>query len=81
MATFRYRSPCAGAPPRVWAYKALSIAEGEWGQFVYNGRFSREDYWWYEKHVVNVGLFERLASGVFTRNEATSRFEAMADLF
>jgi hypothetical protein len=81
IATFRYDQGCAGAPDRGWARKTLHLAVGEWGQIVYNGRFTGEDYWWYENTVVNVGLVERLTPGLFTRQEPNCRFSAMAELY
>ena len=66
-ADFQYDRGCGGAPERRWARKTLEITIGQWGQIVYNGRFTGEDFWWYEKHVVNVGQFENISSGVFTR--------------
>jgi hypothetical protein len=82
-AVFRYDSKCGGAPERGWARKTLRAAENEWAQIVYNGRFAPgwEGDWWYEKKVVNVGLFDHLTSGVFTRSAPTYRFEAMGELF
>ncbi len=81
--TFRYDRGCGGAPDRGWTRKTLRLVVNEWGQIVYNGRFSPvwEGNWWYEKMVVNVGLFERLMPGVFTKQEPTCRFAAMDELF
>lgn len=83
IATFRYDNQCGGAPYRGWARKTLPLAVNEWGQIVYNGRF--QDYngghWWYEKTVANVGLFERLIPGAFTKQEPVCRFSAMGELF
>ncbi|MCW3094964.1 MAG: hypothetical protein JWL77_582 [Chthonomonadaceae bacterium] len=83
IATFRYDRGCAGAPDRGWARKTMLLTANEWGQFAYNGRFvpAYDGNWWYEKMVVNVGLFEQLTSGLFTREEPTYRFTAMGDLF
>jgi hypothetical protein len=79
-AEFRYDRGCGGAPERGWARKTMRVSQEMWVQMVYNGRFTGEDYWWYEKHVVNVGLFERLSSGLFTRCAPATRFEAMGEL-
>lgn len=80
-ARFQYTARC-GAPMRGWARKSLQLSLGEWAQFVYNGRFSPgwEGDWRYEKHVVNVGQFARLSSGLFTRCAPTTRFEALGEL-
>jgi hypothetical protein len=82
VASFQYNLGC-GAPERGWARKTLRIAEGEWGQILYNGRFAPpwEGPWWYEKMVVNIGLFSHLSSGVFTHCAPTCRFSAMGHLF
>jgi hypothetical protein len=82
-AAFTWNRFCGGAPERGWARKTLVIRVGEWGQIVYNGRFSEgyDSYWRYEKHVVNVGWFEEWDSRAFVRGEPTHRFEAMADLW
>lgn len=82
-ATFRYDRGCAGVPDRGWARKTLFLTGDTWGQIVYNGRFvpDWDGDWWYEKMVVNIGLFERLSSGLFTRTEPTYRFSAMSELF
>ncbi len=79
-ASFRYTARC-GAPMRVWARKSLQLSLGEWAQLVYNGRFSPdwEGDWRYEKHAVNIGLFERLSSGLFTRCAPTTRFESLVE--
>ena len=83
IATFRYDRSCGGEPDRRGARKTLRIGVNEWGQIVYNGRFQDYDEggWWYEKMVVNVGLFERLTPGVFTKQEPTCRYSAMGELF
>jgi hypothetical protein len=80
-ASFRYSWGCCGSPERGWTRKTLQIAEGEWGQMIYNGRFVDSDgYWWYEKKAVNIGLFPELLEDVFIRNAPTYRFSAMAHL-
>lgn len=81
-ASFRYRWSCCGSPEREWTRKTLRMAEGEWGQMVYNGRFVDSDggRWWYEKKAINIGLFSELSDDVFTRSAPTYRFSAMAHL-
>jgi hypothetical protein len=83
LVTFRYNRVCGGAPDRSWARKLLSMAVNEWSQTVYNGRFAPDwgGDWWYEKMVVNVGLFEHIKPGVFTRQEPTCQFNAIGELF
>src|SRR5579871_5977918 len=81
-ATFHYDRRCGGAPDRGWASKTLCLAVNEWGQMAYNGRFNGgwESPWYYEKMVVNVGLFERLTPGVFTQQEPVCRYAAIGYL-
>lgn len=81
--TFQYNRKCGGAPERGWAHKTMHLGLNMWGQVVYNGRFAPgwEGDWWYEKVVVNIGLFERITPGVFTCSEPTDRFRAMGQLF
>ena len=81
-AAFYYERGCGGAPERGWAQQTIHLAVNEWGQIVYNGRFGGWDCgWWYEKTVVNIGLFEHITSDVFTRRKPDYRFAAMAKLF
>ena len=74
---------CGGAPRRAGLQRTFHLQINEWGQIVYNGRFSDRDEgsWWYEKKVVNVGLFERLIPSMFISEAPTYRYEAMAHLF
>jgi hypothetical protein len=82
-AEFRYRRDCGGAPVRWWAAKRMVLSDGEWGQFVYNGRFgdNYESYWSYQKHVVNVGLFQAPTPAVFRDSSPSLRFESLAQLW
>lgn len=75
-----YHYDLAGGQPERWSqprFKDLKL--GEWGQVSYNGRFNLgwESHWHYEKHVVNVGLFEHLQRDGFTHSPC--RFQ-MSDL-
>jgi hypothetical protein len=83
IATFRYNYDSGCKPNRGWARKTLRLTLNEWGQIVYNGRFvpGWDGDQWYRKTVVNVGMVERLTPGLFTREEPTCRFSAMAELF
>ena len=81
-AKFAYTERCGGAPTRRGMQKTLTFALNEWGQIVYNGRFSNwEDSWRYEKMTVNIGVFDPLSNSVFTRRPPTARYSAMAHLF
>ena len=81
-AVFRYDRGC-GAPDRSWARKTIHMPVGTWGQIAYNGRFNAgwDGPWYYEKTVINVGIFQRLVPGVFTKQVPASRFSAMGELF
>ncbi|HZT41228.1 MAG TPA: hypothetical protein VFA07_03520 [Chthonomonadaceae bacterium] len=83
VASFRYTMECGGAPYRGGKQKTLQIGTNEWGQIVYNGRFAPEweGDWWYEKMVVNVGLFEPPSNSVFTRSKPTYRYAAIGHLY
>ena len=83
IASFRYTRECGGAPERGWMRKTLQIGLNEWGQIVFNGRFSPawEGDWWYEKTVVNMGLFDQPSNSVFTRSQPTYRYAAMSHLY
>src|SRR5947209_5536482 len=52
--SFAWNWQSGGAPARWWAEKSFDLPSGEWVQIMYNGRFSGESSWWYEKTVVNV---------------------------
>jgi hypothetical protein len=73
-----YRS--GGAPARWWAEKSFDLRSGVWARIIYNGRFSGESCWWYEKTVVNVGVFDSLSADLFTRGELTYRYELFSRL-
>ncbi|MEO0557043.1 MAG: hypothetical protein AAF170_02550 [Bacteroidota bacterium] len=52
-----YDMGCGGAPERTsFPRQVLSLAEGEWGQVIYNGRFSEgfDSEWLYRRRIVNV---------------------------
>lgn len=82
-ATFRYTRSCGGAPDRNWAHQTFHPAIDAWCQFVYNGRFSPDwdGDWWYEKTVVNIGLFTRLTPSVFMVDAPAHRYDASGRLF
>jgi hypothetical protein len=87
--SFAY-SPSCGAPSRPWAVKQFELRSGQWVQIVYNGRFSSgSDYdycretsrWWYEKTVVNVGLFDAVERDLFTRGDPNCRYTLYSRLW
>ena len=61
--------------------EALNLSLGQWGRILHNGRCSWEDYWWYEKHVYNIGLFPDPFRSAFIQTKPTKIFSQMAHLF
>ena len=66
-ATFAYTQDCGGAPVRInYPRKVPTLALGEWGRILYNGRFSSDEgNWRYQKVVFNIGYFDALKSNTF----------------
>jgi hypothetical protein len=56
---WRYDSRDAGLPDRTRTQEDCALGLNSWARVVFNGRYSLdwEGGWWYEKKVVNVGLF------------------------
>lgn len=79
---FGYTARC-GAPVREWASQTFLIVPGEWAQIRYNGRFAHgyADYQYYEKTVVNVGLFSELSETLFLDSKPTYRYSMISDLW
>lgn len=65
--SWNYTSEDAGMPLRPQKKNdAFELALNQWGRVIYNGRFNGEgEIWWYQKSVLNVGLFARAAAAVF----------------
>jgi hypothetical protein len=82
VAGFAFNSACGGAPNRSGIRQTLVLTLNEWGQIVYNGRFAPayDGDWWYEKMVVNVGIFDPPSNSVFTRSQPNQTCSAMAHL-
>jgi hypothetical protein len=83
-ATLEYRWDWkCGAPVRSWRPKRIRLGLGEWAQVTYNGRFTDWDdgNWWYERHVVNVGLFDAMTGEEFLSRELAAGHRDMALLF
>jgi hypothetical protein len=79
--TFSYNPSC-GAPNRWWAVKPFELRSGEWVRIAYNGRFSGwHNDWWYEKTVVNVGMFNEFSGDLFMRAEPTYRYALFSRLW
>jgi hypothetical protein len=67
--TYEYDYRFGGLPPRqtkpgVNVREELIVEPESWVRVRYNGRFSGDE-WWYEKVVVNVGLFQRPRADIF----------------
>lgn len=82
--TYEYDYKCGGMPPRqtkpgLNLREELTVEPGRWVRVRYNGRFSGDE-WWYEKVVVNVGLFRRPHAGVFISTEPAGEISQMANL-
>lgn len=76
-----YHYDFSGGLPERWSQprsKCLSV--GEWGQVLYNGRFSLgwHCFWSYTKRVVNVGLFEHPVQAAFDQSPAKFRMDNRA---
>jgi hypothetical protein len=63
--------------------RRLRAPLGHWVQVRENGRFAPawDGDWWYQKVVVNAGLFESLSEGLFTAISPLEQYSAMADLW
>jgi hypothetical protein len=65
-AIYTYTTYCAGAPRRdLHPRTALQLEAGQWGQLMYNGRFSFEEDWNYRKTVLNIAYGEMFNSDIF----------------
>jgi hypothetical protein len=76
--SYEYDYGCGGLPPRqtrpgVNVKEERVVVPGSWVRVRYNGRFSRDE-WWYEKVVVNVGLFRRPDADIFILTEPGGDF-------
>lgn len=72
--TYRYDPRDVGAPYRTDFPREFDLKLGEWLQIIYNGRFSEEGSWYYQKVVMNVGLFEQLDTEVFLHSQPKKTF-------
>lgn len=79
---FAYTWRKCGAPNRWWARKSFLVNVDEWAQIIYNGRSSYDwtSYWYYEKTVVNVGLFSAPSPDLFSRSAPTYRYSLISRL-
>jgi hypothetical protein len=96
LVTFRYDMTKCGAPFRYSGPMSHRMTEAygrsgpasyraepnQWVQVLYNGRFSSyKGVWWYEKHIINAEMFDRVSQDVFTRGEPAHRHDATARLY
>jgi len=65
--SWNYEPLDAGLPDRTRANWTSSLSLNRWVRVTYNGRYSLdwEGGWWYEKKVVNIGLFDNPTERVF----------------
>jgi len=61
----------AGMPLRTEKSDVFELALNQWGRVIYNGRFSGMEgsFWWYQQRVLNIGVFEEVATSVFVATE------------
>ena len=74
-----------------WRYQTTNevahLEPGQWCQVLLNGRYSSYRYaygesnHWYESTFINVGLFDRVESGMFLKTEPVKVYDRMAILF
>ena len=69
-----YTPEDVGAPYRTDFPREFDLKPKEWLQIVHNGRFSNEGFWYYDKTVINVGLFEQLDAEVFLHSQPKKAF-------
>ncbi len=81
---FDWSSAWEGAPPRPYRHmhEHITLAMGQWMQVRYNGRHNYyEAGWYYEKHVLNIGLADALVPTMFVAGPADCQLTDFADLF
>lgn len=73
----------AGLPDRAMTQWICSLGVNSWARAVFNGRYSLdcEGGWWYEKKVVNVGLFNMPSEMVFKDGAPGVILDRMAMLY
>ena len=70
-----------GAPARTVPLEIFTLQAGEWGQVRYNGRFSWNTAWKYEKWVYNIGLFQPPVSAGCFQGSPARAYSNLADLW
>jgi hypothetical protein len=84
MVAYEYDYRCGGLPPRqsrpgINLREEVIVEPDSWVCIKYNGRFSGDE-WWYEKVVVNIGLFQKPDAEVFSSREPVDEISQMAEL-
>ncbi|MBN9389463.1 MAG: hypothetical protein J0I20_15650 [Chloroflexi bacterium] len=70
-----------GAPARTVPQEIFTLGPDEWGQVRYNGRFSWNSGWKYEKWVFNIVVFAgKIPAGPF-QGSPTREYTSLADLY
>ncbi len=74
-----HESPLGRGTKYVYPQKRLfTLQAEEWGKIVYNHKAS---HIWYQKTVINVGVFIKVDPNVFTQRESTHTFNNIAQLY
>ncbi len=81
---YEYDYRCGGAPQRRGGLgmnlrEEAVVGRDSWARVKYNGRFGGEE-WWYEKLVINVGLFVRHDARAFYSTTPAREIVQMAEL-
>jgi hypothetical protein len=79
--TARAGMPIRYSPPGGKPSTRMRLQAGQWGRVLYNGRTASEETWWYDKVVINVGLFKTLREDVFVSTQPTQVISQMARLW
>lgn len=82
-AMYSYKSKICGAPIRDFLHKKLELQKGEYGQIIFNGRFSdrnEEGNWIYEKKVLNMIITDSVDMNIFKTTSIEKQFLDMSNL-
>jgi len=81
--SWRYDPRDAGLPDRAMTKGICSLGINSWARVVFNGRYSLdwEGGWWYEKKVINVGLFNIPSETAFKDSAPEVILDRMAMLY
>ena len=81
---FEWSSSVVGAPRRNYRHRQEQVAltTGQWMQVRYNGRhfYTDDGTWYYEKHVLNIGLADSLVPTLFIAAPPDYQVTDFADL-